>query len=628
MVVRKKNNGETPSNKVTALEYEDVIDIANTYKKDIKDIGVYYWNDFEKMFTSYSFCLDVTGEKKNLPAFSLNLFNDYDVLENIYNPQPIEVNDLQIDEVVVDLDVLTLQEICYQLRIPKTIKSLSEYMTMSDLYLIVDIENSNWHYDVSFSLKIRAFSLARSVKFYHSNRHWNEYIFEQCCHLPTTEQISGVSKNPWDLKKSYYLEFSNNRDKFLEDVKFQRKYQYILGEILDEKYYPNIYKDIEPHKCNRVCLLSKEHKDEIEGYISPYIKKTSNHISSLIYGSQYSYAIYPDNLMMGFARETYLSSDYNKIEEMVDLTTYLKYEESMNMVVPDSIVEGHFAKPSSSSLTFNPSYTLLGGREPTSYQEIVISKGIMDKLNIEYPIASMIHLAFPVKEELLPNGYLLRKFQTADLKIVGVSTSEKLELSHNENWTIMFFQTMFGISSLDLSINSLALSVSDNKENEVINILDQAFPYYESVSPIQSVKESIDNICKYIETILIILSVSSVIIASILLSLCNHLHFMEIKKDIGLVRCLGINKGESAKMIYAHSGLMVILSMIFAVFELFITCLVLMKAFGSILSIDSTFIFNPLSLLYMFLVAAGISLLSSLNIKRRVSKLNPLDCLR
>ena len=298
------------------------------------------------------------------------------------------------------------------------------------------------------------------------------------------------------------------------------------------------------------------------------------------------------------------------------------------MKISDNVLEGHFTKSTTSGLTFNPSYSLISGNRPQNYNEIVISQQIATKFQYYSPINATIYLSFPVKEELLPNGYLSRDYHTVGLKIVGVSDSNKNEISHNESWTTMFFQSMIGVSRFDLEIDSVALDIDENTEDEVIKMLSRSFPKYEITSPMSSIKESVDTICGYIEKILLILSISSVIIASLLLSICNYLHFIEIKKDIGLVRCIGINKSEANKFIFVHSIMMSLFSFALASIQLFVACFFLSRTMSSMLYIEAIFIFNPLSLVYMFVLALSISFLSSLSIKRAVNKLNPLDCLR
>jgi ABC-type antimicrobial peptide transport system permease subunit len=123
-------------------------------------------------------------------------------------------------------------------------------------------------------------------------------------------------------------------------------------------------------------------------------------------------------------------------------------------------------------------------------------------------------------------------------------------------------------------------------------------------------------------------SIASVVIASLILFICNYLHFMEIKKDIGLVRCLGVKEKESRKFVFMHSFIMTGISFILSSVELIVISIFLSKALSESLFIDSVFVFNPLSLVYMFGVAFLISIVSSLFISRKISKLDALECLQ
>ena len=170
--------------------------------------------------------------------------------------------------------------------------------------------------------------------------------------------------------------------------------------------------------------------------------------------------------------------------------------------------------------------------------------------------------------------------------------------------------------------------IIEGKENVIIDRISRAFPNLIASAPLQEVKGSVDNICHYIEIIMLVVSISSVIIASLILFICNHLHYMEAKKDIGLIRCLGVKEKESRKFIYFHSFWMTMLSFIFSSAELLIVSLFLSKALSKTLMIESVFVFNPLSFLYMLLVALFISLTSSLFTSFKTSKLMPLECLK
>ena len=614
---------------ITSLNYEDVSSLREEYKDYISNTGIYYCNDLEKFFTSYDFNLVSGSLTKTLPEYTIRSINEYDSLTNckgvIY---PLQITSVEDDEVVLGLTYPMVNEICYQLFIKRNVESLSNYLKSNDLYIEISLSNYNWQYSSNFRLKVAGFTLTTYNFMFHSNPLWNEYIFEERCNFSTTDIINTNSANPWDLKKVYYFDFKYNRDVFLKDMKFSKTYNYVISEILNSNYYPLLYKNTDNEHCSRVGLFSKANEKGIGGYLSSYFRKVSKHVNGCLYGSKLGYVIYPESLMMGFSNITYLSNDINYINDTIDLTAYIKYQDSMNVNLPDNVISGHFTKSKMNGLVFNPNYQLISGVKPTNYNEIVLSKGVIQRLKIDNPLYSTIYLSFPLKEEILPNGYLSRDFKTVGLKVVGVSNSEKIEISHAEEWSIMFFQTMLGISNFNLDIESVALDIDENYENEVISKMEVAFPFLKATSPISSVKDSINTICRYIEIILLILSVSSIVIASFLLSICNYLHFVEIKKDIGLVRCIGVSKEEANKFIYCHSLLMSLVAFALATLQLFVICLFLSKALSEVLLVESTFIFNPLSLVYMLGVSLGISFLSSIFIRNKVNLLDPLECLR
>ena len=628
-VVMRQKERKQSAVLINALEYDEVNYLHSKYNDSISHLGVYYWNNFDTMFSYYDLSLTNNSLNKTLPEYTIRHFNEYEYISNCKSTiYPAQIAEIEEDEVVLGLTYPLLNEICFQLYIQRTVNSLSTFLRSNELYITVNVDNYSWDYSNSFSLRVKGFTMTNKNCFFHSHDRWNEFIFEDRCNFPASHIINSTSKNPWDLKKSYFFEFRKNRDSFLEEMRFKKENRHVAAEILNSSYYQMLCQDLSTEECNRVALLTTNNQNIIEGYLVDYFKKSSRHVHSCIFGSSSAYAIYPDSLMMGFARTTYLSRDINAIDEVIDLTAYIKYEESHNVNISDNVIEGHFTKSASSGLTFNPTYNLKFGNHPENYNEIVISQQIVDKFKYSSPINSTIYFSFPTKEELLPNGYLVRDYQTVGLKIVGVSDSGRNEISHKESWSTMFFQTMIGVSRFSLDIDSVALNIDENSEDQVIKVLLRSFPKYDITSPLSGVKESVNTICGYIEKILLILSISSVIIASLLLSICNYLHFIEIKKDIGLIRCIGIDKNEANKFIFVHSILMSLLAFLLASVQLVIICLFLSKTMSQMLYIDSVFIFNPLSIVYMFLVATVISLISSIVIRSAVNKLEPLDCLR
>ena len=628
IVVSNKDNS-FKRDEVSSASFDEVSELYEQYQNDINHMGVYYWNCSYLFETDDYLAVDSGGYQKPFASFNSGHINEFKLLSELTDPiYPKSVSSLTNDEVVISIPNLLVAELCFQLQIPRTIKSLSNYIEHNDVTLCFTFSNENWGYSVEISLHLRAFVLSNKELLYHSNPFWNEYIFETMAHLPSTENITVNSIHPWDLIKSYYLEFHRNRDSFLINNRFSIEKSEFDYELLDKKYYPKLLQDDEPYEAKRIMVVKRTNRDEIPSFIGEYTKQSSKDVNKVIYGSNVGYAIYEQSLMMGFARNVYLSKNEMDIYDICDSLSYIKYEDAQLANLPEEIVEGHFTKGGGSGLVFEPSYSLVRGREPVNYHEIIISSTLAERLGLEDPINKIIYFSYPIKEDLLNSGYLLRDFKIVGLKVVGINDSGKLSFSHNEAWTILFFQTMLGVSTFEININTLAIEINEGKEAEVIDRLNRAFPFLNVDSPLSDIKESVDKVCFYIELITLIVSITSVIIAAFILFICNYLHVVEVKKDIGLIRCLGVKEKESRKFVYFHSFLMGGISLIFSFIELLVISFVLSKAFASVLLTESIFVFNPMALVYMFGVAFVISLFSSALISHKTSSLNPIECLQ
>ena len=612
---------------VKAVDYQTVLEYKQNYK-DISDIGVFYFNNFNDFFPHYnSLYLKKDGIKKTFSNITASAINEFELLQDYQGEiYPKEITSLNPNEVVISLSMLQISELCYQLQIARTVESLSNYIsTHESVTAVFEFVNNNWSYAIEFEIEIKGFILSNTNLIYQTDRMWNSFIYEDVMQLPSTDVINLNTSNPWDLKKCYYLEFEKNRDQFLTENKFFDSE--LDFEILDKKYYPSRCVNKETFECNRVVPIYREHKDRTPSVIGKHASKVSKNVKSAIYGSSNGYAIYEQSLMVGFSKQTYLSKSLNDLDDIVDLMSYIRYEDSNNITVPNNMIEGHFTKTKVDGLIFEPNYKLASGRNPVNFQEIIISNSLARKLGLDNPINQTIYLSFPVKEELNSKGYIVRDYVNVPLRVVGISDSGRYSLSHVEEWSILFFQCSLGVSTFDLGVENIALQINKNKESEVIAKLERAFPDYKFSSPLKDVQNSVNTICGYIETIMLICSIASVIIASLILFICNYLHFLETKKDIGLIRCLGVSKSESYKFIFAHSLTMTLISFVLSSIELLLIALVLSKSLAKALYIESMFVFNPLSLLLMLGLSLVISLFSSLLLVKKVSSLDPLSCL-
>jgi len=610
---------------ITSLNYDEVVYLNERIGNSSNVVGSFYLNDLNSLFTSYSICIEFENSAKNMPILTPQHFNEYQLFdEEQIDMLPYAFDKIEMDEVVLGGTYGFLNEICYLLQISRTTESLSNYLKNNTIQMVVNFANEKWDYAVDFNVSIIGFCLMEKNCLLHSSPKWNEYIFENQCKLTSTNINSLNTSKPWNLIKCFYIYFTKNRDEFLEQLRFKNEYKYVVGEILTSRYCTVLCINKEVEECNRVIFFNMDRKDEVLAHHLSFMEKSSKHISNYFPGSNSSYAMYPDNLMMGFSKRTFVTADSNYLSNIIDLTSYIKTSDDYLIDTPENTVMGYFAK--SNGLKFNPNYSLLTGNEPSSYDEIVISKGLCDALKIVNPLNKSIYLCFPFLETILSNGYLKREYVQTDLKIVGVSSSEKFELNHKNLWTIMFFQCVLGISSFDLRINSVCFTVEDGFENIVVDALQKAFPQYSTKCPLSTISGSVGGICNTIEKILVSVSASSILIACFLFIFCSYINFEQIKKDIGLTRCLGVGSGQTTKFIFCYSLLVGLISFTISAFELVFVSLVLGKSLGSNLLEMIKISFNTKAFLVMLVIDFSISVFASIKTLRKTKKIKPLDC--
>ena len=224
---------------------------------------------------------------------------------------------------------------------------------------------------------------------------------------------------------------------------------------------------------------------------------------------------------------------------------------------------------------------------------------------------------------------IIKDYVLIPLKVVGLVKSNKLAIYHHKTWTILFYQSLVGVSAFDLQCQSLSFPLNKpNHIDESIGLAKKAFPNYEIINPLSDVNTSVDTVCFYITIVLIIFSLVATTISVLLLTICNYLYVVEGRKEIALARCLGVNKKESRKFLFWHSSMQCFLSFLIASLELIAISFVANFEVGKALSIGFVFSFDPLALLPMFILALLITLLSSSLMSRRINKINPIEALK
>lgn len=622
---------EKSSKALYSGSYIEAMNIANHYPDYVLDVGVTYHNDFESFFkTKNEFAIASTTYREpieNITARSINEFKwlDYEKPANIY---PHQVTSLENDEVIFGLTAELIIDICFKLRIPRTIESLSDYLLKNDLLFYLDVSNEDWRYQDQQLFNMRGFTIEFDPCIYHSNHLWNEYIFETAMKLPSSDAITKVNL-PWTLKKICYFHTFGNTDEFLIDVESSPLSDEFIFEIGSSKYFPWLYRGVDIKKRHRV-LFFVNNTNSIPKRFSDILLDDNQHLSSPIYGSSAGYAFYPSNMLSGFSHQLFFSFDNKSLEQVEDENTLLNISSNEYTVLKSDVMLGHYSKTMQESVRFAVlNRRIMLGREPKNLDEIVVSSGLMKKLKGQFDLNNQIlNLGYNDTEILMGNGYIKRTFINTQVNVVGIVDSSKYEIYHRPYWVTNFFKSRLGVSAFDLLVNSIAFSSKTNDSQGVIKKMNKAFPNYEIVNPMDSVSESVDQVCQYIEIALSIFSIVSILIASLLLTMCTYLHVLDSQKEIGLSRCLGVSKRESRKIAIFHTFLSCLISFGLSCVELFIVSFVSSYAVAKSMHSSMVFSFDIRGIIFMFVIAFVIALVSSLWVSKKVSEMNPLQVLK
>lgn len=614
-----------------AGSYYEAMELKEKYDEYIFDVGVTYYNNFEDFFPdgNYIACSDTTY-RQELTGISARHINEFKWLdtENV-TIYPERINTLEDDQVVFAFTINMVQDLCYQLQIERTVTSLSRYLQTHQLHFYFNLENKSWQYSDQQIVQMVGFTLEKQAGIYHTNHLWNEYMFEERMRFPTSDQITSSGTYPWTLKKIYYF-YSDEPDSFLKESKLNVDFETYILEIANTTYFPWLYKYTDIKNIHRILFFANTLANIPPRYIE-YFQDINQDVVNPIYGSNGGYFIYPSSMLIGFSNYIYFSGTMDKLDQTIDALTSLNESMNQNIELLDGVVAGHYSLSLSDGVKFAIlNEQELTGRVPSSLDEITISTGLAKRLfNSIDVINEKIYVTSITKQRLLSDGTLDKTFKTLELSISGLVNQEKNVIYHDSTWPLCFFQSRLGISAYSLQVNTIALDIKNEKEiDSTIKKMKKAFPNFVFSNPMSEINQSVNKVCNYLKIALACFSLIAVVISTILLSICNYLHVLENKKDIGLARCLGVNQKESKKFLLTNSVIMCLFSFMMSAIELFLVSFIIALEMNKQTGGDFVFSFSPIALLYMFLLAFFISVFSSLIITKKMNKLNPIEALK
>ena len=446
--------------------------------------------------------------------------------------------------------------------------------------------------------------------------------------FPASDALSIKDNNPWTMKKLYYLKTNEKRDELLNLLYDDELADEYLFEIANEKYYPWLYYEKDMSERDRVLVFINNTK-HFPLWQIPYFLSNDPNLKTPLLANNSGYVMYPESLMMGFAKTMYFSRYEEDLNEIIDHQTTNNVNGFVQEELPPSVRSGDYAKSLQNGVNFSvqPNQLYLG-RPANSIEEVVMSTALFQELGY-VNVEDDLYVATSKNEMLINGNKIIKDYALVKLRIVGLVKSNKLAIYHNKNWTSLFYQCLIGVSAFNLQCQSLSFPLNNPKKIEQsIELAKTAFPHYEIFNPLSDINESVDTVCFYITIILIVFSLVATVISILLLTICNYLYVIEGRKEIALARCIGVNKKESRKFLFWHSIVQCFVSFIVSSVELLAISVIANFEIAETLSLGFAFSFDPFALVPMFVLAFTIALFSSAFMSGRINKINPIEALK
>ncbi|MCQ2086981.1 MAG: ABC transporter ATP-binding protein/permease [Bacilli bacterium] len=616
--------------KLRNVSYEDTFNLCRQYNSLMPlKCGVGYRCNFEEFFKdSNSFYIESKNKMVFLDELSARNINDFLLLEDIeFNVLPNNIDYLEDDEIVVGLTINQVRKICMELGIERTANSLGDFIREEIINIVLDVANLDWEYTDQQIFRVKGFILSNEPFIAHTNSLFNEVVLEENMRFPTNEKYA-LDEFPWVMEKISYIS-TNDNYKFIKLMREKYELERYVFEVCDKNLFVNKYFGKEISSIDAIVPYyspkNRFHEKEIE-----YVESIDESLRNPIIYNNRGYVNYPNGLISGFANRTYFSFNDEDLFTTIENNASVEFANNEKEVLMHSVSFSDFTEHFNNPIKFSSNLEGLAiGRKPDSLKEIAVSTGLFKKLGGNYDENPYLFMATATKEINKDIGIYYRDYVFSPLKIVGVVNDDNAYIYHDEHWTEDYFLLEAGLKAKEVLPNSISFAIEDDSDVDlIISKLNRAFPQYEIINPLLDINESIETLCNSISIFVLCISSVSLIISFILLCSCTYIHIQDIKKEIALARCIGINNKESLKFLYGFTVYSSTLALIISSFELTMTNAVISLFSSQILGLPFEFSITYSAFIIMVIGCVSICLITSLLTSKHISKIKPLDCLK
>jgi len=620
IVMNLKNESPNTLGQIYTAPLDKVNQVIEKYNYLIDGYGANYLINYENFFRDKNdFYVEIRGGKYILPGYSTRSINDFRLISDVQSPIfPYSIEKLENDQVVLGIKYVDMVNLCFNLQIQRSYKSLGEYIRKNRLFTYLQTENLQWQYDDEQIFEIKGIVETNSSCFIHSNRLFNEHVFETMMKLPAIDNKS--QKFPWEMFKIYYVKTNEDSSILLNEIAYDSSFYDFVFDKVNYSYNPELCNSDDICKENRLYIYVSD-KYGIDLADLKVIQKLYPNLSNYFINTDYGYSSYASNILNGFSNNFYISSIEDDLLTAIDADSYID-EENIDVSIPETVLMGNYMNSLSSGIKFSTlPKQLLAGRVPENINEICISIGIANSLHLEnHGLGTYIYVS-SVKSEENIDGKLSKQYGVKKLIVTGVSNESKNYLYHDSNWTISFFRDCLGVSSFSLVPRSIVFELdSDIDVTKLINDLNVNFTKYNFVSPIEEINKSVSSTFEYANVMLIAFSIIASLISILLLGTIILLNILESKDEIKLMKYLGLRNDDIQSQFIIQSLIHGFIAFLISSIEIIIIDYFISLSLGDMFKTGVIYKFNPTPILIVFLISILLPLLISFVMSKSLIK--------
>lgn len=605
-----------------SASFDDVVEIMVNNPDEIDYVGCSYLNNLEEFFIEENdvFLLNNYNEMIKIPDYSATSFNEFQYIStfnSIGEIYPRINNKIKQDEIVISLSNEKMVELCKTLKVKETYKALGEYIETKKPSILLKVRNDYWTYEDEQIFSLKGVIPGRKNIIYSNDYLFNEYVFEKLMMFPSSYELEKEEEYPWILKKVYYIHTLNFPSALLNKLTKEVEYRNYIFDG-DKKIYHHSLEENE--YSNRVyCYQSLKNSIDLS-FVDTFSKEYD--FGEYYYSTNGGYVNF-GSILNGFYRPTFFSLSLNKINEIIDLSNKISYEDYYSLGNIDFVAEGNYLKQENNTVRFNPKMNKkIKGNYPLTNFEIAISKGMAKVLRDDNPLNKTLYVSTITSIKENDDKSLSPEFKTIELRISGITDENKVEIYHNNDFSITLFRDIFLISAFELNVNSVTFLLDKELNEEEISILNSKLNDYEIVAPLKEINNSLNETMDYVFIFLLIFSSIALLSSIVLFSIINYISFLESKKDIAILIMIGFSNFEIIKYFLMNNLFSGLISFSISLFSLFSISFLMKLLSTQIFGIATNFYFSFFSIFIMILFLLFISLISLIILLKPLRKLD------